>query len=580
MPVTSGVTQKSGNPFYILIVEDSRVQAEILKHILESKGYLTTVAENGRNALEHISQKKPDLIISDVIMPVMNGYDLCKEIKQENSTRDIPLILLTALSDSKDVALALQSGADNFITKPYQSEYLIKRVKSILEKPVDHVESLPETKPIKFSHSGKTYQITMDRSKILEFLLSAYEAAVIQHLEFQRSQKELRATNEKINHLNQIISLSNSSLKSDALLESILQKTLSLQGFEMGAIYLLNGDKTEAVMKCYQETGPIYSDLQVLIGTLNLNDQSHQELFIHGIPQFITLDEGDPLDRDSMILKEIGAKCYTLLPLTSASSVIGAIALISTNKHDFSSQEKSLLSSISTEIGNAVQKNLLMNRLEIANEETNLYLDIMTHDINNVNTSALGFLDLLANEFTDDKKQLADMVIKSINQSIEIIDNVSTIRRIHEQKEALRPVMLDVVIRNEILRFSNIKINYTGTDAVVLADDLLGQVFTNLIGNSVKFCDENPRIAISVGERGNNILVTVTDNGAGIPDTMKPQIFDRFRKGKSTKSGKGLGLFITRHLVEGYGGMIWAEDRVPGHPNQGAAIFFTLKLAN
>ncbi|MGA2105119.1 MAG: ATP-binding protein [Methanoregula sp.] len=101
-----------------------------------------------------------------------------------------------------------------------------------------------------------------------------------------------------------------------------------------------------------------------------------------------------------------------------------------------------------------------------------------------------------------------------------------------------------------------------------------------MIGNSIKFCDEKPEIAISVGEKGNKILVTVADNGPGIPDEMKPQIFDRFRKGKSKKSGKGLGLFITRHLIEGYGGTIWADDRVPGHQDLGAAIHFTLKLAN
>ncbi len=580
MPVTSRAAGNTEKPFFILIVEDSRVQAEILNHVLESNGYSTAKAENGKIALELISQKKPDLIISDVIMPVMNGYELCKEIKKNESTRNIPFILLTALSDSKDVALALQSGADNFITKPYQTDYILKRVKTIIETPLDPPKATTVEKPVKFSHGGQTYQIGMDRSKILDFLLSAYEAAMLQHLEFQRSQKELRTTNEKINHLNQIISLSNSSLKPDVLLESILQKTLSLQGFERGALYLLNADKTEAQMTCYQETVPAYSDLQVLIGTLNLNDASRQELFIQGIPQFITLTDDSHLDRDSIILKELGAKSYALLPLISASVVIGALALISTSKHDFSSQEKSLITSISTEIGNAVQKTLLLKRLELANEESNLYLDIMTHDINNVNTGALGYLELLAEKLEGENKKFADIVIKSIDQSIQIIGNVSTIRRMHEQKAALKPVNLNDVIKNEILHFSTTTIHYAGTEAVVLGDDLLGQIFTNLIGNSVKFFGEDGEITISVGELDNNILVTIADNGPGISDDMKPQVFDRFRKGKSKKSGKGLGLFITRHLVEGYGGRIWAEDRVPGHQDQGAAIHFTMKLAN
>ena len=580
MPLTSRPDTQTDKPYYILIVEDTRLQAEILKDILQKRNFTIAVADNGKKALELVIQKKPDLIISDVIMPVMNGYDLCKEIKKNEHTRDIPLILLTALSDPKDVALALQSGADNFITKPYQADYILRQVKTILETPRDQPTTSPEIKPVKFSHGGQTYLISMDRPKILDFLLSAYEAAVMQHLEFQRSQSDLRAMNEKINHLNQIISLSNSSLKPDALLEGILHKTLSLEDFEMGGLYLLNAEKSEATLECYQETKPLYSDLPVFIGILNLNESSHQELFIQGIPQFVILDDNVHMDRNSIILKELGAKCYAMLPLMSASEVIGAISLISTRKHDFSNQEKSLLLSISTEIGNAVQKTLLLKRLEDANDETNLYLDIMTHDINNANTGALGFLEMLAEKLEGDNKKFADIVLTSINQSIEIIRNVSTIRKMHEQKAAMRPVNLDDVIRKEILHFSNTKIHYSGTEVVVLADDLLGQVFTNLIGNSSKFCGENGEITISVGEKDNNILVTVSDNGPGISNEMKPQIFDRFRKGKGKKSGKGLGLFITRHLVEGYGGRIWAEDRVPGHQDQGAAIHFTMKLAD
>jgi signal transduction histidine kinase/CheY-like chemotaxis protein len=579
MPVSPNPAEKKGTPFSILIVEDSRVQAEILRHILESSGYVTITAENGKKALELVARKKPDLIISDVIMPVMNGYDLCKEIKNDEITREIPFILLTALSDSKDVALALQAGADNFITKPYQADYILRRVKLILETPRDHPVASPELKPVKFSHGGKVYQIGMDRPKILDFLLSAYEAAVLQHMEFQRSQKELRTTNERINHLNQVISISNSSLKPTALLESILHKTLTLQGFEMGALYLTNADRTEAEIICYQETIPGYSDLQVLIGTLNLNDATYQDLFAEGTPQFVVLGDTARIDRESIILKELGARCYALLPLLSASTVIGAIALISTTSHEFSSQERSLLTSISAEIGNAVQKTLLLKRLEAANNETNLYLDIMTHDINNATTGALAYLDLLATRLEGENKKYTDAVIKSVNQSIEIIANVSTIRRINETKSALGPVELDDVIRNEIMHFSTATIHYAGTETVVLADDLLGQIFANLIGNSVKFCGENGEITISVGEQEDDILITVADNGPGIPDDMKPQVFDRFRKGKSKKSGKGLGLFITRHLVERYGGRIWAEDRVPGHQDQGAAMHFSMKRA-
>lgn len=569
----------SGPAQEILIVEDSHVQAEILRHILENAGYTCRFAENGEKALEALAGRLPDLIISDIVMPGMNGYDLCREVKKNEKTKNIPLILLTAMSDSRDIALALEAGADNFITKPYPADYLLRRIRSSLQHPHTTLPDTAETGPVPFQFEEKTYSIAMDRAGILDFLLSAYEAALIQHREFQRSQKELRTTNERISILNQIISISNSSLNPDALLEGILHKAISLQGFEMGALYLSDPGKTGAEMICYQETVPAKSDLKTLLGVLSFSEPVYQEICIRGIPQFVDLSGETPLGRDSVLLQEIGARSLALLPLVSASDIIGAMAFISTRKHAFSDQERSLLSLVSTEIGNAVQKILLVKRLEQANDETNLYLDIMTHDINNVNAGALMQLDLLCESLGPEAGMQAARVIQFIDQIAEIIGNVSTIRRMHEQKAALRPVSLDEVVRSEIGRHPGVTFHYAGTRAMVMADDLFGQVFTNLIGNSVKFCTKNPEIFISTDETPEQVTVTVSDNGPGIPDDLKPEIFDRFRKGRSRKSGKGLGLFITRHLVEDYGGRIRAGDRVPGRRDQGAAITFTLKRA-
>ncbi len=117
---------------YVLIVEDSRTQAEFLSDMLKRHGYEAVIAKDGKRAYELVRLRKPSLIISDVIMPVMDGYELCTLLKKDPTFREIPIILLTALSDSRDVARALQAGADNFITKPYQEEYLIGRVRRIL----------------------------------------------------------------------------------------------------------------------------------------------------------------------------------------------------------------------------------------------------------------------------------------------------------------------------------------------------------------------------------------------------------------------------------------------------------------
>jgi signal transduction histidine kinase len=109
-----------------------------------------------------------------------------------------------------------------------------------------------------------------------------------------------------------------------------------------------------------------------------------------------------------------------------------------------------------------------------------------------------------------------------------------------------------------------------------MADDLLSEVFANLIGNSVKFGDPGVEIAIRVEESGDQVEVSIEDTGPGVPDAVKPTLFARFAPGKNSRSGKGLGLYITRTLIERYGGRVWVDDRVPGRPECGAAFRFTL----
>jgi two-component system sensor histidine kinase/response regulator len=92
----------------ILIVEDSPTQAKELRYTLERHGFVVRVAGNGGKALSMIRERKPTIVISDIVMPEMDGYRLCREIKDDGALRDIPVILLTALSDPKDVVRGLE----------------------------------------------------------------------------------------------------------------------------------------------------------------------------------------------------------------------------------------------------------------------------------------------------------------------------------------------------------------------------------------------------------------------------------------------------------------------------------------
>jgi PleD family two-component response regulator len=105
----------------ILIVEDSRTQAEQLQYLLEKHQYTVVTSENGNHALKVLEQYEPKLIITDICMPEMNGYELCRRIKVLDGHEDIPVVVLTSLSNPEDVIEGLECGADNFITKPYKT---------------------------------------------------------------------------------------------------------------------------------------------------------------------------------------------------------------------------------------------------------------------------------------------------------------------------------------------------------------------------------------------------------------------------------------------------------------------------
>lgn len=222
------------------------------------------------------------------------------------------------------------------------------------------------------------------------------------------------------------------------------------------------------------------------------------------------------------------------------------------------------------------ERRIAEDRLRQCNLDANLYLDILTHDINNINTASLNYGRLLREWPGMEKGELCHNLIHSLNKSDEIIRNVSTLRRLRESSATVTRYHLAEVIRKEMGGFPDARIAYDGGDAVVVADDMLSSVFSNLIGNSIKYGGADPLVEIHVTPREKDVLISIEDRGPGIPGSLKPLVFDRFQRGDTSVSGKGLGLFICRTLIERYGGHISAEDRVPHDPSQGAALRFTL----
>jgi PleD family two-component response regulator len=119
--------------YKILVVDDEEHIRKILKFKLEKHGYLVITAENGEVALQIIRRESPDLIILDLMMPKMDGFEVCKHIRRNFQTAQIPIIMLTAKSDMADKIKGLGGGANDYLIKPYSNEELLLRVKNVLD---------------------------------------------------------------------------------------------------------------------------------------------------------------------------------------------------------------------------------------------------------------------------------------------------------------------------------------------------------------------------------------------------------------------------------------------------------------
>ena len=165
----------------VLIVEDDRNIAELLQMYLEKEGYAVTIAADGGQGLEKFRAIHPDLVLLDVMMPVMDGWAVCKAIRAESTT---PVIMLTAKSETDDKVTGLRSGADDYITKPFEMKEVLARIEAVLRRSERSVPEAParqltfdklviDMDAFELTVDGKKMEIPPKEMELLFFLASS-----------------------------------------------------------------------------------------------------------------------------------------------------------------------------------------------------------------------------------------------------------------------------------------------------------------------------------------------------------------------------------------------------------------------
>jgi len=348
-------TRQPAGEYEILIAEDSITQAEQLAQALEDRGYIPLRALDGVEALEIARRHRPALIISDIIMPRLDGYGLCTAIKNDEALRNTPVILVTTLSDPNDVLRGLECGADNFIRKPIDDNYLLSRIEYLLmnRELRKHQKS---QMGLEIDLRGKRHFINADRHQILDLLISTYEQAVDLNNELTLRERELARSNEILDALYRVADSLNRATTQREVAEIALEHALHLPGVHSGWILLHDSASGPVVVS---NLPLAQAEIAVLSGDCGCREQLAAGSLLEAVNRF---------DCECLALaggRALGLRCHASVPLYNAEhEPMGAMNLVSMGDDGFDDAQLHVLNGFGKQVGVALERAGLHENLE------------------------------------------------------------------------------------------------------------------------------------------------------------------------------------------------------------------------
>jgi two-component system, cell cycle sensor histidine kinase and response regulator CckA len=331
----------------ILIVEDSPTQAAQLRYLLAQAGHEVLVANDGERALAVLAEQRSSLVITDIVMPNMDGYTLCKNIKADSGLSDIPVILLTSLSSPQDVLKGLTCGADNFIRKPYEEKYLLQRVSHVLTNA--ELRKREKTRMgMEISFAGERHFITSERQQIVDFLISSFEEAVHLNGELTRSYRSLDGLYRIAEGLNRCTS------EREVTAEA-LERALDLPGVQAAWILVHEGARGLQLADIRSRAG-VTIDRDLLVGDTECRRRLHGSG--NGGP--VNLPECDCLGNGTG---------HASVPLLTGNRLVGLMNLIGPEAGEFADEDLRTLNGVGNQVAAALERALLQEHLERRVEE-------------------------------------------------------------------------------------------------------------------------------------------------------------------------------------------------------------------
>jgi signal transduction histidine kinase/CheY-like chemotaxis protein len=537
----------------IVVVDDSRTQRSTIALALERQGYQVVQGSNGLEGFHLVHSESPDLLVSDIVMPELTGYQVCRLLKNDPATEDLPIILLTTLDQQEHRFWGKEAGADSYVLKGAGTAPLEQEVARLLAEKKRKTMVKPVSRgAVPFARQTAHARLT----DLLDRLL--FQATVS-----NRIRETGRSNNDLI-----------------AVLKNFFEFFKSLIDYQIAVLSLRTPSGPVAITHLAERVSAVWLEMskQTLLeeNLVPPRDKESPKMNLLN-PELLTAEE--PAERRKL----------AMLSARFSAGVEGGLTVFTSNRSLYTDETRQTLMIAAREL-----EPILVSRLQ-AQELEKLKADfsaMIVHDLRApltaIMSSAAIIEDGLVGPVTAEQKNWLLKITAGSRNLLNLINDFLDLSKIEagrlelvkedmDLERLIRASLDDYVILTREKKIS-LTCRIEQPLSLINADaGRLGQVFTNLISNAIKFTAEGGTIEVGAAQKGDGeTTVWVKDSGAGIPAHEMGDLFEKYRQTQSGKTSKhkgtGLGLAICKMIVESHGGKIWAESQEA----KGATFFFSL----
>ncbi len=515
----------------ILIVDDHEDNVELLRLMLAPQGYRINTAHDGVAALEAVRSDPPDLLLLDVMMPGLSGFQVVQHLRSDSTAGYIPVMLITAKQELSDKVRGLEYGADDFLAKPVHSSELIAKVRALLR-------------------------------------LKQVQDALVRE----------RNKNELLYQVGQQLA---GTLDVDQLIRQTLTLMVGLVGAAYGSVIALDRQRrTWRRIMAPEDKGSLDSDefgqiMQRGLAGLALSTRQPQ------LVDDVAADERWlPLDIGEQVRSALA------IPLVRDDEDFGVLTLTHPEPRRFRPDQLPLVLAIAAQVLTALHNASLYTQVKQAEAAHEYFVHMLTHDLRGPLAGIVGCLHLLGLGARSDADRLyLDMAQKAAQAQEELIDEMLDIYRagagmLDLVRAPLPPSQLGTAVIDQLAgavaeHGLELVVDLPDEPAIDVDRGKMVRVLSNLVSNAIKVTRYGG-ITVRCETRDGMLELIVRDTGIGIAPEDVPHIFDRFFHAQQhgVRRGTGLGLAFCREVIEAHGGRIWAASE----PGVGTEIRFTVPV--